>query len=60
MCALRAYIKLSNFGNIFSGIKKVINTFSISEKIFLNIGHLMYALSTHINKIQKKNTYVAI
>ena len=60
MCALRAYIKLSNFENIFSKIKKVVNTFSISEKIFLNIGDLIYVLRTYISKIQKKNTYVAI
>ena len=34
MCALRAHIKLSIFRNIFSGIEKVVITFSIFEKIF--------------------------
>ena len=34
MCVLRAHIKPSIFGNIFSGIKKVVNTFSIFENFF--------------------------
>ena len=34
MCALRAHIKLSIFGNIFLGIKKIVITFSILEKFF--------------------------
>ena len=34
MCALRAHIKFSTFRNIFSGIEKVVITFSILEKIF--------------------------
>ena len=34
MCALRAHIKLSIFGNIFLKIEKAVNTFSILEKIF--------------------------
>ena len=34
MCALRAHIKLSIFGNIFLGIEKTVITFSILEKIF--------------------------
>ena len=34
MCALRAHIKPSIFRNIFSVIEKVVNTFSIFEKIF--------------------------
>ena len=34
MCALRAHIKLSIFGNIFLEIEKAVNTFSILEKIF--------------------------
>ena len=51
MCALRAHIKLSNFRNILSGIEKAVNTFSIPEKIFPNIGDLMCALRVHISKI---------
>ena len=34
MCVLRAHIKLSIFGNIFSKIEKDVTTFSILEKIF--------------------------
>ena len=34
MCALMAHIKPSIFRNIFLGIEKVVNTFSISDKIF--------------------------
>ena len=34
MCAFKAYIKLFIFKNIFSGIEKVVITFSIIEKIF--------------------------
>ena len=51
MCALRAHVKLSNFRNILSGIEKAVNTFSIFEKIFPNIGYLMCALRAHISKI---------
>ena len=50
MCALRAHIKLSVFRNIFSRIEKVVNTFSIPDKIFPNIGGLMCALRAHINR----------
>ena len=32
MCVLRSHIKSSIFGNIFSGIEKTVNTFSILEK----------------------------
>ena len=39
MCALRAYIKLSSFGNIFSGIEKAVITFSILEKFFSKNGN---------------------
>ena len=42
MCALGAYIKPSIFRNIFSEIEKVVNIFSIPEKIFPNIDSLMY------------------
>ena len=35
MCVLRAHIKLSVFGNIFSGIEKAVITFSILKKMFL-------------------------
>ena len=51
MCALRAHIKFSVFGNIFSEIEKVVITFSILEKIFLKTENLMCVLRTHINKI---------
>ena len=51
MCALRAHIKLSICGNIFSRIEKVITTFSIPEKIFTQIEILMCALRAHISKI---------
>ena len=34
MCALRAHIKPSIFGNIFSKTEKDVNTFSIPEKFF--------------------------
>ena len=34
MCALRAHIKFSFFGNIFLKIEKAVITFSILEKIF--------------------------
>ena len=50
MCALKAHIKPSNFGNIFSRIEKIINTFLILEKIFSNIGDLMYAFRAYINR----------
>ena len=39
MCALRAHIKLSIFGNIFSGIEKIVIIFSILEKIFSKNGY---------------------
>ena len=34
MCAFMAHIKFSIFGNIFSGIEKILITFSIFEKKF--------------------------
>ena len=37
MFDLRAYIKFSIFGNIFSGIEKAVITFLILEKFFLKI-----------------------
>ena len=39
MCALRAHIKLSKFGNIFSKIKKAVITFSILEIFFSKNGY---------------------
>ena len=39
-CALRAHVKLSVFGNIFSEIEKAVITFSILEKIFLKTERL--------------------
>ena len=51
MCAVRAYIKSPIFGNIFSGIEKVLTTFSILEKMFPKLDDLMCALRTHISKI---------
>ena len=50
MCALRAHIKLSVFGNIFSRIEKVMTAFSISEKIFPKTENLMCALRAHVNR----------
>ena len=48
MCALRAHIKLSIFGNIFLEIEKAVNTFSILEKFFsknenyyVSLGHTL-------------------
>ena len=50
MCVLRAHIKLSMFRNIFSKIKKIVSTFSISEKYFSkNENYCVFR--THINKI---------
>mgnify|MGYP000986039439 CR=1 FL=1 len=43
------HIKLSIFENIFSKIKKTVNTFSISEKIFLKMEGLMCTLSKILN-----------
>ena len=37
MCVLSVHIKPSIFENIYSKIEKCVNTFSISEKIFLKI-----------------------
>ena len=45
MCVLKAYIKLSIFGNIFLEIEKIINTFSILEKMFFKMGGLICALA---------------
>ena len=50
MCALRAHIKFSICGNIFSKIEKAVITFSIPEKIFPQIESLMCALRAHINR----------
>jgi len=44
MCVLRAYIKQSIFRNIFSEIEKIINTFSILEKMFLKMDSLEHTL----------------
>ena len=62
ICALMAHIKLSIFGNIFSGIEKTVNTFSIFEKFFpkminycVPLGHTLaksinyYGYSRHHN-----------
>ena len=51
MCALRAHIKLSVFGNIFLGIEKAVITFSILEKMFPKTENLICALRAHISKI---------
>ena len=51
MCALRAHIKLSVFGNIFSGIEKAVIIFLIFEKMFLKTENLICALRAHISKI---------
>ena len=50
MCALRAHIKPLIFGNIFSGIEKVLIIFSIPEKMFQKMDSLMCALRAHINQ----------
>ena len=39
MCALRARINFSIFGNIFLEIEKVVITFSILEKFFSQNGN---------------------
>ena len=39
MCTLKAHIKFSIFRNIFSGIEKVIITFSILENFFSKNGN---------------------
>ena len=52
MCVLRAHIKLSMFRNIFSKIKKIVSTFSISEKYFSkneNYCVFRYALAKSFN-----------
>ena len=54
MCVLRAHIKLSVFGNIFSGTEKAVIIFSIFKKMFLKTENLMCDLRAHINKILKK------
>ena len=54
MCALRAHIKLSVFGNIFSRIEKVMIVFSIFEKMFLKTESLMCTLRAYINRTQKE------
>ena len=48
MCALRTHVKLSIFRNIFLGIEKAVNTFSILKKIssknenyFVPLGHTL-------------------
>ena len=44
MCALRTYIKLYIFRNIFLKIENIVITFSILKKIFSKIESLIYAL----------------
>ena len=51
MCVLNAHIKFSIFKNIFSGIEKIVITFSILEKFFFQKWKLMCALRAHISKI---------
>ena len=53
MCDLRAHIKLSISGNIFSGIEKTVVIFSILEKFFFQKWKLICALRAHISKIHK-------
>ena len=60
MCALRAHIKLSVFGNIFSGIEKAVITFSILEKMFLKTESLMCTLRAHINRTLNKNIHPSL
>ena len=50
MCVLRAHVKLSIFKNIFPGIEKAVNIFSIPEKFFFkNENYCVFR--THISKI---------
>ena len=58
MCTLRAHIKFSIFKNIFSGIEKVIITFSILEKKIFQKWKLMCALRAHVSKIHKKKCHI--
>ena len=44
MYALRAHVKPSIFGNIFSKIEKTVNTFSISKKMFLKMDDLIKSI----------------
>ena len=57
MC-LNSTQKLIIFGNIFSGIEKVLTAFSISEKMFLKMDGLMCALRAYINWTLKIITVV--
>ena len=52
MCVLRAHIKFSVLGNIFSRIEKIMTAFSISEKMFSKTESLICVLRTHINRTQ--------
>ena len=54
MCVLRAHIKLSIFGNIFSKIEKVVNTFSILEKTFPKMINYCVPLEHTLAKSIKK------
>ena len=51
MCAFKAHIKSSIFENIFSGIEKIFNIFSISKKIFPKI--INYCGKIHKTKGRK-------
>ena len=57
MCALRAHINLSVFGNIFSKIEKVMTAFSIPEKMFPKISKilLIFANIIKFHTFQPKN-----
>ena len=50
---LKEHIKSSIFGNIFSRIEKIVNTFSIFEKFFSKNDELLCTLTlrAHISKI---------
>ena len=56
MCVLRVYIKPFIFENIFSEIKKTVNIFSISKKIFSKI--INYCVS--LGHILIKSIYIYI
>ena len=51
MCAFRAHIKSSIFENIFLGIEKIFNIFSISKKIFPKL--INYCAKIHKTKGRK-------
>ena len=56
MCVLRVHIKLSIFGNNFSRIEKIVNTFSIFKKFFFKNENYCVPLGHTL----KKSIYIYI